>query len=124
MIYLDCRTNPQKWEEIHTRKLNNRIARIGKNSPKAMAKVGRFIVEKSKELTPVATGRLRNSFVINVIPSKNGAGLLVGNTAPYATIVHEDLNAPRRSGQAKFVSAAVYRHTRDITKILMKEMRK
>ena len=55
--------------------------------------------EQAQARTPVKTGVLRDS--AQVISDGNTAHIVY--TAPYAAIVHEDLDAHHRNGEAKFL---------------------
>lgn len=68
---------------------------------------GNRIMTKAKPLTPVDKGPLRASGSVNN-PVIEGQTVVVnmgfgGPSAPYAIIVHEDLNAHHTVGQAKFL---------------------
>lgn len=60
-----------------------------------------------KRVTPVDTGALRASLIL-IGPTREGRRIFVtiaagGPSAPYAFIVHEDLEAFHANGQAKYI---------------------
>lgn len=62
---------------------------------------------EAKKRTPVDTGALRASITVNP-PKREGRRVFVeivggGPTAPYGLIVHEDLEAFHKVGEAKFI---------------------
>jgi hypothetical protein len=79
-----------------------------------MAEIDEIETPECRARTPVDTGNLVNT-VKTFGPEFRGNQVLAGTTAggpeaPYAPIVHEDLDAHHRVGQAKFIES-VYRES-------------
>lgn len=89
-------------EEIE-KNLSAQLARIEELSVKGIRKAAGEIVNRSKELTPVDTGDLKNAQFS--VPVDGGARIDVRQN--YALYVHEDLEAHHNVGQAKFLETAI-----------------
>jgi hypothetical protein len=68
---------------------------------------GQIEVKEIKQRTPVDTGALRASITLEG-PTRDGRRIYVtvtagGPSVPYAFIVHEDLEAFHRVGEAKYI---------------------
>lgn len=103
-------------EEIE-KNIAEQLERIEGLSVKGVRKAAGEIVNRSKELTPVDTGDLKNEqFVVNV---KGGARIDVRKN--YALYVHEDLEAHHEVGQAKFLETAIVEKTDRILELAEQE---
>lgn len=65
--------------------------------------LGMSILGRAVELAPIDTGFLRESGVLIDL----GTSIVIAFMAPYATYVHEDLNARHEVGRAKFLEVAL-----------------
>ena len=80
-------------------------------SAPALEDAAQVIFDRSQELVPVATGRLKASGKIESKKTSNGAVATIsyGEGGPdYAVNVHEDLQVFHDDGQAKFLEHAVF----------------
>ena len=80
----------------------------------ALRSVGEVYMTEAKRRTPVDTGVLRSSGHV-VGPEQVGDSWQVrlvfgGPAAPYAAIVHENLNARHPVGQSKYLESVVLEH--------------
>ena len=93
----------------NVQKVINRIERV---TPEALVFGVQPIFDRSQELVPVDTGRLKASGFIETRPTAAGVGVFVGyarfGIPFYAGFVHERLDLRHAAGkQAKFLEAAV-----------------
>lgn len=84
---------------------------FGRVSSALLAEMGIDLLEVYKR-TPVLTGELRTTEKL-MGPFKNGNSIVVmivcgGPEAPYAAIVHEDLEAFHKFGQAKYLESVLF----------------
>lgn len=98
-----------EWEGLEDffETLENKTKRTLKSTASALYKEGERIMAKAKPLTPVDTGALVNSGHVE-LPKSEGSKISVelgfgGTAAPYALIVHENLEAHHPVGQAKYL---------------------
>lgn len=94
------------------------IDRIEEVTPEALVFGVQPIFDKSQELVPVDTGRLKASGFIETRDTAAGVGVFVGygrfGIPHYAGFVHERLDLRHATGkQAKFLEAAVNEHIGD-----------
>lgn len=75
---------------------------------KALYQEGEIEMTEAKRRTPVDTGALRATGVVNP-PERNGSHISVTLTfgTLYAVFVHEDLEAFHKIGQAKFLESTL-----------------
>jgi hypothetical protein len=74
----------------------------------AMFEEMKLIAKVSQERTPVLTGSLRESHIVQLDKDAMIVTISVGGPdAPYALYVHENLDAFHEVGQAKFLESAV-----------------
>lgn len=74
----------------------------------ALIEMAEKVMDRSVELTPVQTGRLRNSAYIAVPATTGQPGVVVlGYGAHHALKVHEQTEIKRNKGQAKFLETAL-----------------
>jgi hypothetical protein len=106
---------------VQTRGLDRTIAQLETMGRATVAELGRALEEEgamvlrvAQELTPVVTGKLRDSAMVKAAEEGSrpySAAVEIrfgGPEAPYAAIVHEDLKRRHpHGGQAKFLEAAV-----------------
>jgi hypothetical protein len=88
-------------------KLASEAERIRRQMEEGMRAEMEKVAERAREEVPVRTGALRDS--IRVESSVEGnqieAAVVAGSEdAPYAVVVHEDLEAKHETGGAKFVA--------------------
>lgn len=93
-------------------KLNNVPADINLRVGLALLSWGKDVMERSKSLVPVRTGRLRESGQVNLdTNAQNVRTLHLGygdrKTVWYAQIVHERLDVRHPSGSAKFLEVPI-----------------
>ena len=69
----------------------------------AVSATASTLVQASKNIVPVQTGRLQSSISKSVESNAGGAEGSVFSDVEYAPTVHEDLTAKRVSGEAKFI---------------------
>lgn len=87
-------------------------------SKRALLAVAHKIINRSKELTPVDTGLLKaNQFAT---ATDNGARIDVKQN--YAVVVHEDLGAYHKTGQAKFLETALNEHKEEVLTAIKNEV--
>ena len=96
--------------------LEGELKRLADRSPDlllgALVEEAELEMTEMKKRTPVDTGALRSSGHI-ANPRRNGSEEFAvdiafgGPAAPYAPIVHEDLDAFHKVGQAKYVESVV-----------------
>lgn len=92
-----------------------RLARLAVEAPKELARAlyEEALVETKESMrrTPVDTGALRGSHVTErpvIDQGEISVAIRVGGpAAPYAVIVHEDLEADHPVGQAKFLESTI-----------------
>lgn len=91
------------------------IERIENVTPEALVFGVQPIFDKSQELVPVDTGRLKASGFVVTRDTARGVGVFVGygrfGKPHYAGFVHERLDVRHAAGkQAKFLEAAINEH--------------
>lgn len=95
--------------------LLDRVSEVGQDilrrGADALYRQGELIMTEAKLRTPVDTGALRNSGLVDG-PEKGPNGYVValtfgGPSLPYAIHVHENLQAAHPIGQAKFLESTV-----------------
>jgi hypothetical protein len=93
----------------------DKLAAVKRNLPVQVAKAlyieANIEATESKKRTPVMTGNLRASTIVTE-PKIDGDAISVsivvgGVAAPYAVLVHENLEAFHRTGQAKFLESTL-----------------
>ena len=67
--------------------------RVGDNIAKGLVKAGTFLLHESREIVPVQFGNLKRSGFVRRFGSGFRTDVIVGYTAEYAAIVHENPNA-------------------------------
>jgi len=105
------------------------VQELGKENKKAlrkgMEKAGRFLLARSKELVPVATGKLKRSGQSKVLNDSSGMPrYIVSYATPYALYVHEDLDAFHEVGQAKFLEKPAREYRLTLIHMIKEEVRK
>jgi hypothetical protein len=101
---------------VNTRRFEQALQRYGQAQPSraagALYREGERIMTEAKRRTPVDTGALRASgFVHPPVVTGQRITLLLGfggAAAPYALIVHEDLQARHTVGQAKYLESVLH----------------
>lgn len=95
--------------------LRTALRRLSSQTRKAVAaslfQEGEIIMAVAKDRTPVRDGYLKESGHVQ-LPTISSDEISVvlgfgGPTAPYAVVVHEDLDAHHTVGQAKFLESAL-----------------
>lgn len=98
--------------------LNAEISKLKKKSIGALVKSASLIKARAVVKTPVDTGFLRSSSYINLTNDLSNPSIEIGYIASYATSVHEDLEANRVTGEAKFLSKAVDESVDEVIEIM------
>jgi len=79
-------------EQIIAKMRTISTTKLGPDFCKGLTNAGRFLQRKSQEVVPVQLGTLKNTaFTRNVGGTGFRADIIVGYTAEYAAVVHEDL---------------------------------
>lgn len=109
--------------ELDLKSFNQDIDRIirqvdGPVAKRSLDKTGRKVVSDAKAITPVDTGRLRNSIRHEV----SDDNVEVGSDVEYALYVHEDLTKFHPVGEAKFIEKALRKNTKTFERIVVQEM--
>jgi hypothetical protein len=95
--------------------LERRLLQIASEAPQEVARAlyaeAQIEANESKRRTPVDTGSLRASHEVQR-PQVNGRDISVditvgGPAAPYAIVVHEDLEADHPVGRARFLASTL-----------------
>ena len=82
-----------------------------------------FLTNETKRLTPVDTGRLRNSYMKNIeIDGKRINGILETDVE-YAKYLEFSTKKPRGQGEIPFMRPALYNNQDKITAIVSREMK-
>lgn len=90
-------------KEVNKNLAKQMIEHMEKLGDEKVNNISNSILNEAKALTPVNTGRLKESAVI----IQNGTTREVIFQEPYALYVHENLNARHIRGEAKFLEKAV-----------------
>lgn len=95
---------------------------------RALYREGERIMTEAKKRTPVDTGALRASGLV-LRPDVVGAVISVtmgfgGAAAPYALVVHENLQARHTVGQAKYLESVINEALPDLDDRLAADMRR
>lgn len=108
----------KKMEELQ--KKNKKAFNVG------IGKAGYYLLEKSREIVPVDTGRLYNSgFNRLTRDSRNTLTYQVGYSKKYAVYVHERLDLRHAPGKsAKFLEKPARRYRKTLIKIIEDEVKK
>lgn len=96
-------------EELE-RKLKGLLDSIPAQSEEALRALGQRVFDKSQERVPVDKGKLKGSGRWEITREGNVVTLRIyygGSDAPYAIVVHEDLQAHHDNGQPKFLESAL-----------------
>lgn len=104
------------------------VRQLAKEDKKAlragMGKAGRFLLARSKALTPVSTGRLHASGKSRVLNnSESNPEYIVSFDTDYAVHVHENLDAFHPVGQAKFLEEPAREYRLTLLHIIRSEVR-
>ncbi len=102
---------PLKGDDKLVENLLNLAARVPQEVKRALFEEALIETKEAMQRTPVDTGALRASFVTHK-PEISGNDVSVqisvgGPAAPYALIVHEDLEAFHPVGQAKYLESTL-----------------
>ncbi len=73
----------------------------------AVEKTAKTVVKDAKNITPVDTGKLRDSLEQETKSKRKGVLSVMSSDVGYALIVHEDLTANHPTGTSKFLSKAL-----------------
>jgi hypothetical protein len=109
-----------------SRRLSARGDHMLRAGAAALYREGELMMTEAKLLTPVDKGALHNSGFAHP-PERVSWGYLVtigfgGPAAPYALIVHEDLEAAHTVGQAKYLETAVLRALPGLAERIAREL--
>jgi len=115
--------------KIDISKFNKNLRRLSKKLPRqvalnALEKTADKIINDTKPLTPVDTGRLRDSLErkSKVTPTKVTVSIF--SDVEYALIVHEDLDARHTVGGAKYLERAIKKNRNVLRRNIVKELKK
>ena len=111
------------------RDFNARTQRILNKIPTEVAapaveKTAKKIIGEAKAMTPVDTGRLRNSLSYDLTINGNSVSASMGSDVDYAIYVHEDLTKRHPFGQAKFLEKAIRRNVKTLEASVRERMRR
>lgn len=101
-------------------KLKTSAVRVDQATEELPAQLARQILRKALTITPEDTGALKESAGI----AKVADGYEVQYLAPYALVVHEDLEAQHPVGEAQFLSKAVAAIRKEVTATFKKELQR
>lgn len=91
--------------------MSRELQKIQGASPDILEEVLLEILEEAKALTPVASGRLRDSGAVDLEQLKTVVRGQISFDTPYAAYVHEILDNYHPVGQAKFLQEAIQRRS-------------
>jgi len=115
--------------EIDTEELRNELNRVSKQisigaATKAVDQTAAQVVRTAKTLTPVQTGKLRDSLKKQTRRENDRIVSVISSDVDYSLKVHEDLTAFHPSGQAKFLSQPLTKSGRLLKENLKREIEK
>lgn len=96
----------RNFNEVTKRVLSTALENLGLTAKE--------LLEEAKSRVPVDTGELRDSGEVRV----RGGRAQVVFTAEHAAVVHEDLQASHRAGEAKFLERPLLEEAKDFAKDL------
>jgi hypothetical protein len=114
------------------RELKKALKQQGPRAEQSLARAlfteGERIMTEAKRLTPVDTGALRASGHVQKPVIRRGRIEVTlgfgGPSAPYAVIVHENLNVRHQVGQAKFLEKPLNEAARGLAERIAAEVRR
>lgn len=114
-----------KGEKAARKRLKKLIKKAPKQVAQAMWQTAQDIHRGAAAKTPVKTGHLRRSYVVDAPKiTKRSITVLVGYSAHYALWVHERTELSHHVGQAKFLSAAVDEYAKKWAQVVSKRTQK
>lgn len=107
--------------------LNDEIRKIEGDIDNGLEAVGKFIIGKAMEITPVDKGFLIGSAFSDFIRRARRATVRVGYTIKYAAAVHEmppETNWGKASAENKFLEKAIFRNVSTILEIIKRHAKR
>lgn len=98
--------------------LSREVAGIKKRTRAGIRIACLLIRRRAQQKTPVDTGNLKNTAFTHVVDSRKGPIGTTGYTAAYAPWVHERMEIPHDTGEAKFLQRAIEELAPEIPRII------
>lgn len=113
--------------EFDLKSFDKRIAQVLKGVTETVAApavdaTAAKIIKDAKAITPVDTGKLRDSLDHKVKVVGNKVDATLGSDVEYALVVHEDLTANHSNGRAKFLSSSIQKNIRTLEQEVKKRI--